>query len=318
MSLLLLSLFACGLRDAGSEFGEDAIPQEDQLLVNLPEASDAAKSPEDPEAWAIYYEQTREITTSVNGVIKFVLGTTWLVVSTQEPTWADEEAHKAMWGPYEGESALDPVSTGVYAQKNDDGTYTWSVFQVPNGGTVEEDAVNIVVGNVDAGATREAASGAFTIDFTAANALDPAQNLVGTFNTEYAYDAEGVSALVTTENYGFEDFPHWNAAYDYDEAYEGGGEMDFAYASDLNASGVEEIVTHKSRWDADGQGRGDATVLDGDLSVESVTASECWGTDFHTSYWVDNFDLYDDVGVESDCAYIGASYADEASFSSAD
>lgn len=317
MTLLLLSFFACGLRDDSSAFGEDIIPEEEQLRVNLPIASEAAKSPDDPTTWATYYDTTRNVTESVNGVIKFVLGTTALVVTTQEPSWTDEDEQKAIWGPYK-DSGLDPVSTGVYVVHNEDGSYAWSLFQVPNGGTVEEDAVAIVLGEVDAGSTREEATGRFTIDFNAAAALDPAVHLVGTFSTEYGYDAEGVSALVMTDDYGFDVGPTWDAMYDYDEDYTGSGEMDLAYLADLNGSGTDEIVTLKSRWQADGMGRGDARILEGDLAVSEATASECWGTDFLTSYWVDNVDLHDPVGEESVCAYTPASYAEEASFSSSD
>lgn len=316
MTLFLL-LSACGFNDRASAFGEDIIPTEDQLLINMPVASDAAKSPDDPSTWARYYEDTRNITESVNGVIKATLGMTWAVVATQQPSWTDEGKTEAMWGPYK-DSGLDPVSVGVYVKRNADESYAWTVFMVPNGGTVEADAVNIIVGEVAAGATREEATGKFVIDFTAANAMDPAINLVGTFATEYSYDAEGVSALVVTDDYGLENLQKYDAIYDYDEDYGGAGEMDLAYLADLNLSGTEEIVTLKSRWQADGMGRGDAKILAGDLGAGEVTASECWGTDFLTSYWVDSIDLYAPVGEVSACAFADASYADEASFSSAD
>lgn len=317
MSLVLLSLLACGLRDDDT-FGDDVIPRDDQLLINMPVASDAAKSPEDPDTWALYYDQTRNVTTSVNGVITSVLGLTWTVVSTQTPTWTDETHTKATWGPYEGKSGLDPVSTGVWVEKHDDGTYTWSVFQVPNGGTVEADAVAIVAGEVDEGSTRDAATGRFVIDFDAFNALDPSANLVGQFATEYAYDEAGASALVSTDDYGLENGVKYDAAYDYDETWGGEGEMDLAYLADINLSGTEEIVTLKSRWLADGQGRGDAQILGGDLDVGTVSANECWGTDFKTAFWTDSIGLYTNVGEESVCAFASASYADEASFSAAD
>lgn len=315
---LFLFLAGCGFLGGDDNlFGDDIIPTEDQLLINLPEASAAAKSPDDPEAYASYYEMTRNVTENVNGVIKLVLGMTWGVVHTQTPSWTDDAKTEAMWGPYK-DSGLDPVSVGVYVKKNDDSSYTWTVFMVPNGGTVETDAVNIIVGEVAAGATREAATGKFVIDFTAANQLDPAVNLVGTFATEYSYDAEGVSALVVTDDYGLENFTKYDAVYDYDEEYGGAGEMDLAYLADVNLTGVEEVVTMKSRWEYDGMGRSDAMIMGGDLGVESVTASECWGTDFLTSYWTDSIGLYETVGEESVCVYAEASYADEASFSSVD
>ncbi len=316
MSLFLL-LSACGFNQDDSIFGEDVIPTEDQLAINMPVASDAAKSAEDPTAYAEFYTTTRSVTENVNGLIKVVLGTTWAVVHTQKPTWVDEAKTEALWGPYK-DSGLDPVSVGVYVKKNEDESYVWTVFMVPNGGTVEADAVNIIVGEVEAGATREEASGSFVIDFTTAAALDPAIHHVGTFSTTYSYDAEGVSALVVTEDYGYENLPKYDAVYDYDEDYSGAGEMDLAYGADLNLSGTDEIVTLKSRWQADGMGRGDAKILGGDLAAGEVTASECWGSDFLTSYWVDDAGIHAGVGDEGACAFTPASYADEASFSTED
>lgn len=307
----LLFLVACG-GGIGSDYGDAILPTEDQVRINMPIASEAAKSPDDLEGWAMYYEATRNVTEHVNGLIAGVLGSVWLVVHTQEPSYVNDEQTKAMWGPY-SDSGLDPVETGVYVEKLEDGSFAWAVFQVPNGGTVETDAVEIVVGAVDAGSTRDDATGRFVIDFETAATLDPAVNLVGQFAVEYAYDAEGVAAVASTEGYGYESGPRWTAVYAYDEDYLGAGEMDLAYAADLNASGTNEIVTLKSRWQDDGMGRGDSQVLEGDLAAD-FTGSECWGSDFKTSYWTDSHGIYADVGEESVCAFTPASYADEASF----
>ena len=307
-SLLLLS--ACG--DFGNEYGEDMLPTSDQVAINMPIVSDADKSPADPEDWAMFYESTRTVTEDVNGMIGFVLGTVALVVTTQEPSWVDDDKTKAMWGPY-SDSGLDPVETGITVEKLEDGAYAWTVFQVPNGGTVETDSVVIVDGHVDPGATREAASGAFTLDYSAANDLDPSVHLVGGWDTTYAYDDGGVAASVIADDYGWEGLGYRDAVYTYVEDYEGAGEMDLAYEADVNGSGTKETITLKSRWQADGMGRGDAQILEGDIAA-AVTASECWGTDFKTSYWTDSIELYDEVGEQGACTFAEASYADEASF----
>lgn len=310
----LLALAACG--QLGNDYGTDALPTEEQLHVNMPVASSAAKSPSDPDDWATYYEGTRNVTEHVNGMITFVLGSVYLVTHTQRPSWVNDEKTQAQWGPY-SDSGLDPVETGVWVTRNDDGSTTWAVFQVPNGGTVEADAVTIAEGQVNAGSTRDDASGSFGVDFDAANALDPAVHLAGSWTVEYAYDADGVAAVATASNYGWEDWPRIDAQYDYDEDYTGAGTMDLAYNNDVNRSGTDELVTLRSRWQDDGMGRGDATITGGDVTRD-VTSSECWGTDFKTSYWVDSIDLYEPVGDESACAFTPAEYADGASFSMED
>lgn len=309
ISLLLLS--ACG--QFGNAYGDEVLPKAEQLEINLQIASDAAKSPADPEDWATFYEATRSVTEDVNGVIGFVLGTVALVVSTQQPSWVDDDKTQAMWGPY-SDSGLDPTETGIMVTRLDDDSYDWTVFQVPNGGTVETDSVNIVTGHVNPGATAEVADGTFTLDYTAANALDPAVKLTGTWDVTYAYDESGVAAEVTADDYGWESWILRDATYAYIEDYAGAGEMDLAYTADVNGSGTTEIVTLKSRWQADGMGRGDAELREGDVSGD-VTANECWGTDFKTSYWTDSFDLYDDQGSVENCAFAEAEYATEATVS---
>ncbi len=311
----LLFLTACG-QFGDDDYGTDTLPTEEQLHVNIPIASDSAKSPSDPDDWATYYEGTRNVTEHVNGMITFVLGSVYLVTHTQKPSWVNDEKTEAQWGPY-SDSGLDPVETGVRVTKNDDGSVSWAVFFVPNGGTVETDALNVAEGLVDAGSTRGEASGSFGVDFDTANSLDPAVNLAGQWEVMYAYDAEGVAAVATASNYGWENWPRIDAQYAYDEDYTGAGTMDLAYNKDVNWTGTDEIVTLRSRWQADGMGRGDATITGGDVADE-VTSSECWGTDFKTSYWTDSIGLYDQVGEESVCAFTPAEYADDARFSLAE
>ncbi len=309
--ILALSLLACR-NLAGSEYHDDILPLQEQLEINLA-GSDAEKSPSDPEDWASYYAATRNVTSTLNGMIAFVLGTVGNITSTVEPSWTNEDKTKAMWGPHSN-SGLDPNKTGLYVIANEDDSYSWALFFVPNGGTVEDDAVPIVAGEVEAGARRDEATGMFAIDFTTANRMDPAVGSVGAFAVEYAYDADGVEALASMAAFGTDGGELHDAAYHYDEDYAGSGTMDLAWLDDVNATGTDEIVTLQARWTEDGMGRGDAMVQGGDLGADNVTASECWGTDFKTSYWTDSIGLYDTVGEESACAYTPASYSEEASF----
>jgi hypothetical protein len=308
-SLLLL---ACGGGAVESEdYGEEILPTESQLAINFP-ASGATDRSADVGGYAPWYVATRTVTESVNGVIRFVLGSVSWVVTTQRPTWVDDEHTRAMWGPYQ-DSGLDPVSTGIWVERQADGGFHWAVFQVPNGGTLEDDAVAIVAGEVDAGSTRSEASGTFAVDFDAAADLDPAVGTVGGFGVEYAYDAEGVAALVGMQSYGQRNGELHDAAYSYEEDYTGAGTMDLAWLEDVNGGGTDEVITLRSRWQADGQGRGDAEVLGGDLAVD-VTANNCWGADFETVYWTDTIGMYDEEGAESSCAFTPAEYASEATF----
>lgn len=308
--MFTLTLIAC--TGFNSEYGDDLLPTEDQIAINLPIASGVSseRSAQATE-WAPYYDMTRNVTETVNGMVKFVLGTVGYV-TTLKPSWHDDAKTTALWGPY-SDSGLDPVETGLYVTRNDDGSYGWVIFQLPNGGDLDTDAVGIVAGEIDAGSTREDATGRFVVDFTTANTLDPAQNLVGTFSVEYDYDAEGVAGVAGFQDYGYENGQMWNAIYSYTEEYEGEGTMDFAWYDDLNNSGTDEIVALRSRWQADGAGRGDAFATGGDLNT-TVVASNCWGTSFTTTYWEDSIGYKANEGAESACVYTPAEYAEEGDF----
>lgn len=314
----LLVLAACnlpGAGDDGSAFHDDVLPREEQVRIDFPEEGASAKAEGEVTTWARYYVTTREVTEHVNGLIAYILGTVSFVVATQEPRWSDTEANVAVWGPY-SDSGLDPVETGLWVKAEDDGSYSWAIFQVPNGGDIETDAVIVVAGEVDAGATRDVASGAFVADFTTAASLDPAVGLTGAFAVEYAYDEDGVVASAGFQEYGAADRgERIDALYAYAQDWEGAGTMDLAWLDDLNVTGTDELLTMRSRWQADGQGRADATISGGDLGVEAVMASECWGTDFATSYWSDSIGYFESEGSVDACAFAEAEYATEASFS---
>ncbi len=302
-----------GCYDPASAYHDDILPTQDKLEVNLPVDSTTAKDNGSSTDWAQDYVVTRNVTQDVNGIITAILGTVALVVGTQTPSWTDDTKTEAMWGPYQ-KSGLDPVSTGIWVQAQDDGSYTWSVFYVPNGGSVDTDAVGIVAGQVDAGSTRDDASGQFAVDFTTAHGMDPGNNLTGTWGVQYAYDASGVGAVVAATDYGFAGGSLVNAAYAYNEDYQGAGDMDLAWLADIDGRGQDELATMRSRWQADGQGRGDVQVTGGDIGTTVVSASECWGTSFTRVYYTDTANIEPTEGSESDCAYTPAEYATEGSF----
>jgi hypothetical protein len=308
--MLLLSLTACL---GTSPYGDDVLPLEEQIRINLPvDDAAAAKTASDPAAeWATFYQLTRSVTEDVNGMVGFVLGTVGFVV-TLRPAWVDEEEHTAMWGPY-ADSGLDPVETGLFVTRNADRSYTWTLFQLPKGGDVEADSVAIVAGEVDTGSTHRDASGRFVVDFDTAAAMDPAVDLVGTFAVDYDYDADGVAGVAAFDDYGVRGAAPVDALYAYSEDYAGAGSMDLARLEDVTAAGVEELGTMRSRWEADGQGRSDAKVTGGSLDGE-VTASECWGADFSRVFWTDTAGISPNEGDVGACAFSDPEYATEASF----
>ena len=56
--------------------------------------------------------------------------------------------------------------------------------------------------------------------------------------------------------------------------------MVFNVEANVGGTALSENVTMRSRWLADGAGRGDARIAGGDLGTAQAIASECWGTLF--------------------------------------
>ncbi len=308
---LLVSLVT-GCFDPGSAYHDDILPTKEKLAINLP-TDDASKAADSGSEFAQYYVTTRTVTEGVNGIIEAILGTVGYV-TTLTPSWTDDTRTEAMWGPY-SDSGLDPVETGLWVRMEDDGSYTWALFNVPQGGSVETDAVAIVAGIVDEGSTRDDASGQFAVDFTTASGMDPGVGLTGEWAVQYAYDVDGVGAVVAANDYGLVNgAERVDAAYAYNEDYAGAGEMDLAWLDDIDGQGSNELATMRSRWEADGQGRGDVQVAGGSLGGLVVSASECWGTSFSRVYYADDAGLQPTEGEEGDCAFTPAEYATEGSF----
>lgn len=309
--MLVFSLIAC----FASPYGDDVLPLEEQLRINLPTDPAAAKTASDPDAeWAEFYVVTRNVTESVNGMVAFVLGTVG-AVTLLRPTWVDDAQSTAMWGPY-SDSGLDPVETGLLVTRNDDATTSWFLFQIPNGGSVDTDRVDIVSGLVDAGSTRKDASGTFFLDFTTAASMDPSVNLVGTWNVDYTYDAEGVAGVVVADDYGLRGGGRIDAQYAYQEDYAGAGSMDLAWQDDFDGDAGPDDAAMRSRWQADGQGRSDARITTAQHG--EVTATECWGTTFSRVYWADSVGLQPNEGDATACAFEATEYPSDASFDPVD
>lgn len=289
-------LTACGARD-NADF-RDVLPDE-RLLVNLPE-DNAARVGE----WSEMYVFTAEVTHGVNGIVGFVL----LLVDgvTQYPP-SSRAGNTAVWGPFEGD-ALTAVETQLWVTRNDDGSYTWAFDQRPKN---DEAAawVTVVAGEVDPGATREASRGRFTIDWTTMATMDPTVDAAGLFHADYDIGVDGVSGTVELDDVSWNGGESGDALYSYAQLYGGEGTMDLSVTADFEGSesGADELLVVRSRWLADGQGRGDAYVTGGDLGELVGTVSECWSDHFTTVYYVDNFTPLEE-GDAGACAYATAEY----------
>ncbi len=283
-SLVILAVTGAGC--ATSPDLLDVLPDE-RIEINLPTGAEAAKAVDPDKAWATFYLFTAEITENVNGLVGGVLYWVGTLTSTYPPTWVDEDRTEASWGPWS--RALDPVETLLWvAYEPADDTYDWGIDQWPREATAEE-ALPVILGEVDAGATREASSGRFTIDFDTRHMLDPTEEAVGFFTVDYAIREDGASGWATFEDFGPEGI---DAAYFYDQTRDGEGSMDLTVESDLTpglGTGLTETWDVHSRWLPTGAGRADVVVSGGDLGALTGHAVECWSASFERIYYTDDF-----------------------------
>ncbi|MCB9745718.1 MAG: hypothetical protein H6740_24300 [Alphaproteobacteria bacterium] len=298
-ALLAPALLACAPADRGLA---SVLPDE-RVLINLPTEQAGAKALED-EQWSPMYLFTASVTEDVNGLIGGVLGLV-RVITLLPPSYVDGDTNHAMWGPYA--DALDPVETSLHVVHDPDtDVYTWTFTQRPKNDP-EAAAVPVVIGEVDAGATSEASSGRFVVDFTAIHEMDPTEEATGVFASEYDLDADGVSATAAFEAFNDGD-ADVDAIYVYDQTHGGEGSMDLAWYDDIMDDGQEELHFVRSRWMPDGQGRSDAAITGGQLGDEVAYASECWGDRFNPVYRSHSW--WGEEGEVGECAYAEASYPD--------
>jgi hypothetical protein len=296
---------ACGEpadRPDSSDY-EAALP-DDRILVAMPMGGDRALG-----QTAESYLATADATSNVNGFIEEVLESVDHITDF-EPTWTEDE-NKFLWGPW-NEGGLDPNETALYVEYDADAdAYGWAVIQRPKG-TGDDAWVGIIGGESFPGATEDEGSGFFAVDFDAIASLNPAETATGVFYTEYAVEGDNVVAEAGFENFSEDGTEFVNAGYRFGQDADGNGYMDLGYLADIHEDGsAEETIVLRTRWQADGQGRGDMVVFDGDLAPLVYQGSECWDSSFAVVYEENNADLTMN-GDESLCAFGDAEWNDDA------
>lgn len=285
-------------------WAESALPDQ-RILVNMPvdDGSRAVGQTADSYVW------TRNATQHVNGLIGFVLVTVDTITDYQ-PTFSNED-NEFFWGPW-NDGGLDPNETGLYVAHDEEaGTYGWAIVQRPKDSTDDADWTPVVAGEATPGDTEDTGTGFFVIDFDAINALNPAETATGRFATNYVIDAAGVSAEAAFEGFSEDGGPTANALYRYDQDATGAGAMDLGLEADTDDEGAAaETIVLRTRWQADGQGRGDMVVFGGDLGEAIVAGSQCWDGNFVSVYEATS--LFTQDGDETLCAFEAAEWNDEA------
>ena len=290
-TLCLISLGAC-TTGPGDDY-RDVLP-DDRLLVSLPADQGGARTAAGD--MSEYYALTADVTHDINTLISEVL-TGIGGITDFEPTWSDDTADTALWGPWED----GDVNARLWIQRHDDGSHSWALDAKPL--TDGDDGyVPIFAGEVDTGGDADTRSGRFAIDFTALYGVNPSgDDVLGAFYVEYDIDGSLVNSTAVFEDFAEDGGEAADAAYVY--AQDGdGGSMDLALVADATGNAVPETHLVRTRWQTNGEGRADVYLTDGDLGPLVYTATECWADDQSVVFFEENYGLTTS-GDMSICAF---------------
>jgi hypothetical protein len=143
------------------------------------------------------------------------------------------------------------------------------------------------------------------VDFDASRRVNPIDSgdARGSMTANYDLAAKHLDLAIASTNAAGTPV---DADYAYDEQADGGGAMVFDFQGDAGGGAALENASLHSRWMANGSGRADARITDGDLGTIVVTASECWGTTFGRSYYTDSQNFAPTEGDAATCAFATA------------
>jgi hypothetical protein len=257
---------------------------------------------------AEWYLFTRNIRDGINVVTAGVLGSVWFVVHTRPTTVGEDFAE---WGPYT--DALDPVAWRLRVDRVGDHEYEYRLDGRPRASKSEDDYLTVLSGKGYGREDDRHGDGSFTIDLDASRTLDPdrakpddsgtvtithdlpalARRRVGALPREIKaeLDPAGDAWLTVTSN-----------------AYEDGtGRIELSAFADVDESkntALEEIAI-LSRFRADGAGRADVVIAEGDVpeAFGAFSIAECWGNDFTRAYYTDSAGVNPTEGEASACAF---------------
>jgi hypothetical protein len=298
LSLLALSS-TVGCATPADEF-RDVLP-DDRLVIDDGGFAMLARGAGEPSDYATL---THDVIADLNGGIEDVIGLVELI-TTFPATWSGRD-DEALWGPWED----DGTSGQLWVHGTKAEGYTWAIEIRPTHD--KGDWTPVLAGQVDSGATKDASTGRFAIDFTAIASAEAGDGELGALTTEYALRPDGAEATIALGEFSDDGSVPADGAVHYDHTKGQGGLMDLALEADVNdpANGTLEVVIVRSRWIGDGQGRADAYLTGGDLGELTYTETDCWDSTQTTVFFENNFELLTS-GDPSSCVFADAQYPPE-------
>lgn len=322
-ALSLAALSACGAGDLRT-----AVPTQGQVKLNVPGADDDGQALRAGETSELY-GTTVGLARTINGGVGAVMNLSERIIALP-PTDTDGETY-AIWGPSQPRG-LERNSFRFTLNKVAEGEFDYVLEARPKASEAEEDFVVIYEGTAFP-ADGDRGHGSLDIHWGALRSLDPDNEcLIGDLHVEYTADEEPRRLDVTFAEVadGCRDETPTNATYHYEENEDASGLLDYAFQKNLHEANenkpLEEIFTVRSRWLADGQGRSDVRLSDGEIpadlaanipDTDATTADivECWDAGFNVVYSdttpteLEPYLGHPEEGDAALCAFADASFA---------
>ncbi len=284
----ILGFSGCGGDEESSVAGEwlDAVPDWEQLRIEVPEAAQAARLRGAQAPVATFYMETARMARELNAIVYGFLAFIDDIVR-YPPTESDD--NRAVWAPEEPLTGLDATVPRFTLTHRDDGAFDYAFELRPK---EESDYVTVWEGTMtpEDGMARRG-QGQMALDFDMAASVDPTVLEQGRATVTYDIrSTEDRTISIVFEDFATEDdnFPA-DATYDYVDAQDNSGELRFTAVTDIYplTSSVENAEAW-TRWQSDGSGQTDAVVSGEDVTAAGFLAAEtieCWDADFRRSFY---------------------------------
>jgi hypothetical protein len=304
---LISAVTVCGvfaLTACGIESLREGLPGEKQVKINLKDGRSGGQSlGDDATKMAGFYELTVGVTAGVNLTVVGLLATMkWIV---DQPPSEQPDADHATWGPSDPKG-LERVQYKATAERVEEGHFLFALLGRPKTSTDEADYKEIYTveyfrAGVDLG------HGTITVDRDQHKQIDPLNATIcetGKAVVTFANDAGDNKKTVEVDFSGLDRSACTDkgqmGVYTYSEAEDGSGDFSFfaknnIHRADENKPLIEKM-TIRSQWTAEGAGRSDVIVAEGEIPTDLATCgtacggatevivSQCWDETFISRY----------------------------------
>jgi hypothetical protein len=325
-SLSLIGVVAASAACGGAEL-RLAVPTRDELTLRVPGADGEGQALRLGETSRLY-EGTAQIARTINGGVGTVFALSEQIMALP-PTDTDGETY-AVWGPSEPRG-LERHSFRFTVNRVAPGQFDYRLDARLKDAVAEEDFVAIWEGT-SFPADEGRGHGTLALHWGALRSLDGDPCAVGEVAVDYAADVEPrrIDVRFVEVVDGCADERPTTASYHYEENADESGLMDYAFKKNLHDVAedkpLEEVFAVRSRWLADGQGRADVRLSEGEIETDLAThlpdsgattadVVECWDASFQVVF-VDTTPAelepvlgFSEEGDVSACAFAEASFS---------